>query len=136
MYKKIALVNGRIHTPLGIREALSIEGGRIAELGTNAGIAPRAETAVDADTKIFDLGGRSVFPGFGDSHMHFMSWAESQELLDLRACRSIQELRASLRTHIETHPASEGEWYRGRGWNDANMEDGRVPDRRDLDDLS
>jgi predicted amidohydrolase YtcJ len=133
MYKKIALVNGCIHTPLGVREALSIEGGRIAELGTNSDIAPRSETA--AETETFDLKGRSVFPGFGDSHMHLMAWMESQELLDLRACRSIQELRSSLRTHIEAHP-NEGGWYRGRGWNDANMEDGRVPNRHDLDDLS
>jgi predicted amidohydrolase YtcJ len=132
MHKKIALVNGRIHTPLGVREALSIEGGRIAELGTNSDIAPGSGAA---DAEIFDLKGRSVFPGFGDSHMHLMAWLESQELLDLRACRSIQELREALRAHIEAHPA-EGGWCRGRGWNDANMRDGRVPNRHDLDDLS
>ncbi|MDR1978756.1 MAG: amidohydrolase [Synergistaceae bacterium] len=133
MHKKIALVNGRIHTPLGVREALSIEGGRIAELGTSSDISSRTG---GTNAEIFDLKGRSVFPGFGDSHMHFMAWAESQELLDLRACRSIEELRASLRAHIDAHPASEGGWHRGRGWNDANMIDGRTPNRRDLDDLS
>jgi predicted amidohydrolase YtcJ len=86
--------------------------------------------------EVFDLKGRSVFPGFGDSHMHFMAWLESQELLDLRSCKSIGELRTALKAYIETHPLAEGGWYRGRGWNDANLAEGRRPTRRDLDDLS
>jgi predicted amidohydrolase YtcJ len=132
----MAFVNGRVHTPLGVREALLIEGGRVAELGTNAEIAPRANGTSDGDMEVFDLKGRSVFPGFGDSHMHFMAWLESQELLDLRSCKSIGELRTALKAYIETHPLAEGGWYRGRGWNDANLAEGRRPTRRDLDDLS
>jgi predicted amidohydrolase YtcJ len=85
---------------------------------------------------VYDLKGRSVFPGFGDSHMHFMAWMESQELLDLRICKSIGELRTALKAHIDAHPVAEGGWYRGRGWNDANLAEGRRPTRRDLDDLA
>jgi len=127
MHKKIALVGGRVHTPFGITEALLIEGGRVAETG-NAG-SLRKEGA-----EILDLKGRTVFPGFSDSHMHFMNWMESQELLDLKPCRSIESLKATLRNHISEHPLPQGEWYSGRGWDQAFM--GRMPNRHDLDELS
>jgi predicted amidohydrolase YtcJ len=127
--KKIALVNGRIHTPLGMREAISIEAGCVAEVGKTSDIALGADI-------VFDLKERSVFPGFADSHMHFMSWVESQELMDLRPCRSIEELRAVLRAHIEGHPLPDAGWYRGRGWNQTSMPDGRMPNRFDLDDIA
>jgi predicted amidohydrolase YtcJ len=127
--KKIALVNGRIHTPLGMREALSIEAGRVAEVGNSSDIAQ------DADA-VLDLKERPVFPGFADSHMHFMAWMESQELLDLKPCRSIGELRAALRAHIEKHPLPDGEWVRGGGWNQTPMPEGRMPNRFDLDDIA
>ncbi|MDR2529342.1 MAG: amidohydrolase [Synergistaceae bacterium] len=124
MLKKIAFVNGRIHTPAGVREALLIEGGRIAEA------SPPPKT--HPDTEVVDLKGRSVFPGFADSHMHFIAWLESQELLDLKPCRSINDLKAALAAHIETHPA--GKWHRGRGWDHTTM--GRMPNRHDLDEVS
>ncbi|MDR1377486.1 MAG: amidohydrolase [Synergistaceae bacterium] len=136
MHKKMAFVNGRVHTPLGVKEALLIKGGRVTELGSSADIAPAANLAGEGDMTVLDLKGRSVFPGFGDSHMHFMAWLESQELLDLRSCKSIDEMRTALKLYIETHPVAEGGWYRGRGWNDANWAEGRRPTRWDLDDLS
>lgn len=127
MHKKIALIGGRVHTPFGITEALLIEGGRVTEVGSSGNL--RTEGA-----KILDLKGKAVLPGFGDSHAHFMSWMESQELLDLRHCRSIEDLKAMLSNHIATHPLPEGKWYRGRGWNHTFM--ARMPSRHDLDELS
>ena len=67
--EQTALINGRIHTPMGMAEALLIEAGRIAAIGTTATIGLRC------DTKLIDLKGRSVFPGFSDSHAHFLAWA-------------------------------------------------------------
>ena len=133
MYRKIALINGRVHTPLGVKEALAIEGGCVTALGTGADVAARVR---GADTEVVDLRGKSVFPGFCDSHMHFISWAESREILDLNACDSIESLRSALEAHIASHPIPEGAWYRGRGWNQERMAERRMPTRRDLDDLS
>ena len=75
--EQTALINGRIHTPMGMAEALLIEAGRIAAVGTTATIG------LHCDTKLIDLEGRSVFPGFSDSHAHFLAWA--QRLVDRKS---------------------------------------------------
>lgn len=130
MYRKTAFVNGRIHTPQGTAEALLIEAGRIVKSGQASDIL------LHEDAEIVDLKGCSVLPGFIDSHMHFMSWAQSREILDLTACRSITELRDLFRTYIRSQSLPAGEWYQGRGWNHTRMAEGRMPNRHDLDDLS
>ena len=127
MHKKIALLGGRVHTPFGIAEALLVEGGRIAEIGS-AGSLHRD------GAEVFDLKGRTVFPGFSDAHMHLVSWMESQELLNLNPCRSIEDLKAVLSRHILEHPLPEGEWYKGCGLDQTFI--GQMPNRRDLDELS
>jgi predicted amidohydrolase YtcJ len=67
--------------------------------------------------------------------MHFMNWAQSQELLDLGGCGSIGDFRESLDAYVRARPSPEGEWYRGRGWNHTRMTDGRMPVRFDIDEI-
>ena len=124
--EQTALINGRIHTPMGMAEALLIEAGRIAAIGTTATIGLRC------DTKLIDLKGRSVFPGFIDSHAHFLAWAQSQEAVRLGACRSLDDLRETLKAYAAEHPAPPGGWYQGHGWNHVLM-DNVMPTRHDLD---
>lgn len=127
MRKKIALLDGRVHTPFGIAEALLIEGGRVAEIGS-------AGSLHTDDAEVFDLKGKTVFPGFSDAHVHLMNWMESRILLNLNSCCSIEDLKAALSRHISENPLPDGEWYKGYGWDQAFV--GRMPDRRDLDALS
>src|SRR4026207_1809290 len=63
------LVNGKILTVddrFSVREALSIQGGRIQALGTTAEIRKPAGPR----TRVIDLQGRTVIPGLIDSHLH------------------------------------------------------------------
>jgi predicted amidohydrolase YtcJ len=48
--------------------AIAIDGGRIRALGSDEQIAPLA----DGNTRVLDLCGKTVLPGFIDSHVHFM----------------------------------------------------------------
>jgi predicted amidohydrolase YtcJ len=48
--------------------AIAIDGDRIRALGSNEQIAP----LVDENTRVLDLAGMTVLPGFIDSHVHFM----------------------------------------------------------------
>lgn len=124
--EQTALINGRIHTPMGIMDALLVEGGRIASVGTTSNLG------LHCDTRIVDLQGRTVLPGFSDSHAHFMAWAQSQEAIRLGHCRSLHDLSETLRAFVQKHPNPAGGWYQGHGWNPVLME-GATPTRHDLD---
>jgi hypothetical protein len=52
----------------GRAQAIAIDGGRIRAIGSNGQIA----TFGGADTRVLDLSGKTVLPGFIDSHVHFM----------------------------------------------------------------
>ena len=70
------LLNGKIVTAdehNTIREALAVRDGRIVALGKSAAIKRLA----GKQTRVVDLGGRTVIPGLIDSHMHAIRAAQS-----------------------------------------------------------
>ena len=63
------LVNGKILTvdaQFSIREAVAVRDGKITAVGSNAEIRKQA----GPHTRVIDLQGRTVIPGFIDSHIH------------------------------------------------------------------
>jgi predicted amidohydrolase YtcJ len=65
----LLLVNGRVYTLDPAQpwaEAVAISGDRIAAVGTSASLRARA----GADTRVIDLSGAFVLPGFNDAHVH------------------------------------------------------------------
>jgi len=68
----VILVNGKVWTVNRAQpeaEALAVWRGRILQVGTTADIRALA----GPPTKVIDLRGRRVLPGFHDSHVHFHS---------------------------------------------------------------
>ena len=68
----LVLVNGDVYTLDEARpaaEAVAIRGERIAVVGSNA----EAEALVGAGTRVIDVGGAFVSPGFNDGHVHVES---------------------------------------------------------------
>ncbi len=49
-----------------VAQAVGIKGNKIVFVGSNADIAQ----LLDSHTKVYDLAGRSLLPGFNDSHFH------------------------------------------------------------------
>jgi predicted amidohydrolase YtcJ len=75
----LVLVNGKIVTVddrFTVAEALAVSGRRIAAVGSNAEI----ERLKGRDTRVIDLGGRTVIPGLIDNHSHWIRAAEHNEL--------------------------------------------------------
>jgi predicted amidohydrolase YtcJ len=103
--------------------ALAIQDGRILALGDDLRElrGPR--------TRVVELNGRAVVPGFVDSHVHFGSYALSLEQVDLNGAATLQDGLALLGTAAE-HLSPES-WLRGRGW-DRNRW-GRLPTAAELD---
>jgi predicted amidohydrolase YtcJ len=109
-------------------EALGIRAGRIAAVGKESDVLPLAGPA----TKTVDLGGRTVVPGFNDAHAHI--WKIGQLLMgmvDLRRIDGIAALSTAVREAAARLPPDR--WLLGRGWNEANLTEGRGPSRADLD---
>ena len=77
--EKVALVNGRIHTPAGIVGSLTFGGGRIMETGALPDTSTGADGQFRNDMRVIDLHGRTVLPGFCDADARLLQWAVAQE---------------------------------------------------------
>lgn len=109
-------------------EAVGIRGGHILAVGTLDHVMGQATAA----TRTFDLGGRTLIPGFTDAHVHV--WKVGHLLttmLDLRGTRSLGEMGSAMRSFAARLP--EGAWLQARGYNEATLAEGRHPTRADLD---
>ena len=109
----IVIYNGVIHTvdsDNAIAEAVAVKDGRIVAVGATSDIVPLADTA----TLRIDLEGKTVVPGFIDSHGHLPGLAQSLESIDLVGTTSLDEIIAKVAERAESAPA--GEWILGRGW--------------------
>jgi predicted amidohydrolase YtcJ len=126
----IAFLDGHILT-LDRRErraqALGIERGRISRIGTNQHIL----SAVSRDTRIVDLHGATVLPGFTDCHTHLVAYGLELFGANLREARSISEIQAILTQ--QARKLGPGKWLLGYGWDQEKFEERKFPSRFDLD---
>src|SRR2546428_12658795 len=82
-------INGRVYTlepSSPFVEALAVRDGRIAAMGRSVDLR-----ASSSGFRRVDLGGRTVVPGFVDSHIHVPSFGLSLHLVDLTGTRSLLE---------------------------------------------
>lgn len=109
-------------------EALAVRDGRIVGVGSRAEI----ESLAGGGARRIDLGGRTLLPGFNDAHVHVWKLGHLlTTMLDLRSVESLRALEETLRAYDAT--LGENAWLLGRGYNEAQMTEGRQPTRWDLD---
>jgi len=122
----LILYNGKIVTvddAFSIRAAIAIKDGRILAVGGNE-LRNRYSAA-----RLLDLGGRTVIPGFFDTHIHLAG--HSRRYIDLVETTSLAQLQQQVRDKaIELGP---GEWITGGGWDEYHFKEQRKPLRSDLD---
>ena len=109
----LVLINGTIVTmdeSIPRVEAIAIKADTIQDLGTNKSI----KELIGKNTKVIDLKGKFVMPGFFESHAHFLSLGESKLKLDLSKVNNWDEIIAIVAEAAEN--AQPGEWIIGRGW--------------------
>ena len=122
-----------------IAEAVAVRGGRIQAVGRLDDLAPY----LGSDTRRVDLQGRTLLPGFVDSHGHVQGiglQASSANLLPAPDGngRDIVAVQALLRDWQanDTGPLKETGWIVGFGYDDSQLAEGRHPTRDDLDAVS
>lgn len=129
----LVLTHGNIYTVdehLGRVEAIALSQGKIAAVGT----AEEIQHWVGPHTKVIDLEGKFVMPGFNDAHVHFASAGQGILNVNVEGTRSIVEFQERIRARLgEFQP---GEWVTGRGWDHSLWKENRVPTKANLDAIS
>lgn len=93
--------------------ALAVRGGKIVVLGTDAAI----RRYVGEQTKVLDLHGAFVAPGFIEDHGHLMDTGESLMQVDVGKPANWDEVVAVVQAAVAK--AKPGEWIVGQGWQQA-----------------
>ncbi|ODN88487.1 amidohydrolase [Cryptococcus wingfieldii CBS 7118] len=78
--------------------------------------------------------GRTVTPGFIDSHGHPLVYGHSRQL-QLHGSRSVAEVIEKVEAFVLAHPeeVKEGKWIQGLGWDQNLWDDKEFPTASDLD---
>ncbi|MFY0255553.1 amidohydrolase [Chitinophaga sp. 30R24] len=132
----VIYINGTVITMDPARpyaEAFAVTNGRFSAIGTNAEIRRMAKPS----TKIIDLKGMTVTPGFNDTHLHpsgvydenspyYVPWLGPEKV------HNMDELIAVLKAKADKTPP--GQLVRGVRYQDTKL--GRHPTRYDLDKVS
>jgi predicted amidohydrolase YtcJ len=127
----IVFTGGNVHTVDSHQpraEAVAIHGERISAVGSAAEIA----TAVGPGTRVVDLAGRMLVPGFQDAHVHPLAGGLEQMQCDLRETEGRPAMLETIRAHADAHP--DDEWVVGSGWSMGDFPGG-TPRREDLDSI-
>src|SRR3954454_4595187 len=98
----LVLRGGRVWAGKGLpaASALAIKDGRVAALGSDADVS----SWIGTGTRVVEMGGRLVVPGFNDAHVHFLSGGFGLLSVDLRDARDEKELARRLGDHARTLP--------------------------------
>jgi predicted amidohydrolase YtcJ len=89
------------------------------------------KSMVGPQTHLLKMAGRTVVPGFIDSHLHYMEAAAAATGVSVWKHRTLNELLAELRLTAGKTPP--GNWLRAFGCDDSLLRDGRGPTRQELD---
>lgn len=109
----LVILGGTIYTVDDRRpvvDAVAVKGNIIAFAGDEA----EARRYIDDKTKIIDLAGKTMTPGFIEGHAHMMGVGYNALELDLMNVKSYEELVELVRKAVSK--AKPGEWILGRGW--------------------
>lgn len=116
-------------------EALVVDNGKIVFTGTkDEALAMKSD-----GTKLIDLKGKALLPGFLDGHSHYIN-----SLLVANQCKlyappsgvgkDVPSIIAELKRYAAERKIPKGEMIMGYGYDDTVMPDGRLLNRGDLDE--
>jgi predicted amidohydrolase YtcJ len=116
-------------------EAVAVQGGKIVAVGSREVVLKgwRGEA-----TKVVDLKGRTMVPGFVDAHSHFINAVEMASWVNVSAppvgpvkdVAGVLDEVARFQVRMKIKP---GEWIVGYGYDGTTLADGRELTRDDLD---
>jgi predicted amidohydrolase YtcJ len=126
----LILARGRIRTlgrsGLKIHSHLAIAGGRVVACG-----GPEVMSLRGPRTRVVNLRGSAVLPGFNDAHAHVVYYGLTRFGADLGGASSVAEIVERIKLHSRT--LAPREWQQGMGYRSDELAERRHPHRRELD---
>lgn len=129
----LVLINTKIYTANPnnpTAEALAIKNGKFVFIGTNT----EAQNFNCGESKLLDLEGSFVYPGFIDAHAHLKGIGYRELNLNLQGADSLKSMLTQVTIHANKLPI--GDWVIGRGWIEKKWPEARFPTLEELDAIS
>ncbi len=91
-------------------EAVAVRDRKIVYVGPNAG----AKALIGPQTRVVELNGKMMLPGFHDSHIHLVGGGVELGECDLNGTTNLEEVLDRVRKYVAKYPHRA--WIRGGGW--------------------
>ena len=137
----VIYINGNILTGAHLRpDDTSLTPARVTALAVGngkilfAGDDSHALTHKTDNTKIIDLHGAFVMPGFIDAHTHIAAAGQQKLTIDLDGTQSLADMQQRIRDYAAKQQP--GAWLRGAGWDHTKWPGRTLPTRQDIDAVS
>jgi predicted amidohydrolase YtcJ len=111
-------------------EAIRIKNGKIIAVGSIEEVVK----GTPKSTQIIDFKGKTIVPGFIDTHTHLLATGRARAGVDLSSVTSINEAVALIKQRVKITPP--GKWVLGWEFNRLNTKEKRFPDIKELDAIS
>ncbi len=122
-FADIILTNANVFTADDLNpsaQAVALRGSRIAFVGSTQD----AQTLIGPDTRIIDAGGRTLMPGFIDSHFHMFHGSLNLDRIAFEVCETYQDAAKAILDFAAANPAAP--WLTGFGLR-YNLGPGNIP---------
>ena len=128
----LVLRGGRVFVGKGQAPAtaIAVKGDRVMAAGADAAVAP----LIGPGTRVVELRGRLVVPGFNDAHVHFLSGGFGLLSVDLRDAKDEAEFARRIGEHAKTLP--KGTWIQEGNWDHETWPSKVLPTRQIIDSLT
>jgi predicted amidohydrolase YtcJ len=129
--------HGNILTGVGLDHAnpervtaIAVGRNEILAVGDDATVLSKKQPG----TRLTDLQGAFVMPGFNDAHVHLAAAGQDKLGVDLNGCTSLADMLS--RVSAAADHALPGQWLLGGGWDHTLWTNQTLPARQDLDRVS
>ena len=127
---ELILARGKIRTlgrtALTPQSHLAVAGGKVIACGGREVLGLRGPK-----TRVVDLRGSAVLPGFNDAHAHVVYYGLTRFAADLTGARGIDDILDRLEAHAAR--LQPGQWLQGMGYRTDELTERRQPHRTELD---
>ncbi|GAQ19074.1 n-substituted formamide deformylase precursor [Oceanobacillus picturae] len=115
--------------------SLTVKDGRVDQVWETAE-PPEALLGTIDTSQVIDLKGKTVVPGFVDTHSHLLMYSQFRDQANCSSPlnQSISDILEKLRAQLEK--VNEDEWVLGWGYDNTLLKENRHPTRKELDQVS